>query len=51
MFDASKLQIESVTLEHFKAFMDYNIEFEEYAATTFVECINDMIKLITERGG
>lgn len=47
--DAWKLQIEATTLQHFKDSPKYLDELTEYDTTTFTKCMDNMIKLMTER--
>lgn len=48
--EALKLQIQSVTVQHFKDFAEYLDELIEYGIAVYVECMDDVIKLKTERG-
>lgn len=42
--------IEFAIIEHFKASTNHILELFEYAAIAYIECINDMIRLMTNKG-
>lgn len=50
LFDAQRLQMESTTIKHFRACTGHTVELSEYTIVAFVECINDIIKLMIDRG-
>lgn len=50
MLDGQKLQIEFAVVEQSRAFNDYHVELSEYVVMAYVECIGNIIKLMTEGG-
>lgn len=50
LYDAQKLQIKSIAMQHFKDSVEYQDELTKYAIIAYVECIDDTIKLVAERG-
>lgn len=48
--DTRKLQIKTVIVQHFRDSVEYLDKLTKYSTTAYMEFINDMIKLMTERG-
>lgn len=42
--------MEFVAIEQFKASIDHTVDLSEYAVVAYIECINDMIRLMIDSG-